>query len=294
MLSKHAQESVSHLPPAKRCKGHVQNLLTANRLSGPEFVHMASDMAAAGIGPMDEFVPKGQEQNLHKHAARNVRRKLLRRSLWPALYEATVPCWGVKSGQVKECKVYFLLPHEMLDVISRFDKDALADLSGLDGHTTQLYNDVKQKIGQDFTPLGVWGDGVPVQWDRAESIEVISYSLPGNSGRLKSLRMPFVCVSRKNIAKGQTFERMLKVLVWSLEAMASGIWPTCRHDGQELDKARAAKKGSPLNFKAVLLEVLKHSTLNMCNACACRCSPLPYHNNCTAHNMCIYINTCVC
>ena len=48
-----------------------------------------------------------------------------------------------------------------------------------------------------MTPIGLWGDGVPCNWDRTESVEVISMNLPGQDGQWGPLRIPLVAISNK-------------------------------------------------------------------------------------------------
>eukprot|EP00971_Amphidinium_carterae_P178842 3547150-Amphidinium_carterae.1 len=48
--------------------------------------------------------------------------------------------------------------------------------------------------GEAYVPISIWGDGVPVLWDRSESCDIWSFSLPGHSGDVRQFRFPMVVV----------------------------------------------------------------------------------------------------
>ena len=95
-------------------------------------------------------------------------------------------------------------------------------------------------------PLGLWNDGVPCNWDRSQSLEVIALSFPSIPG----LRMPLFCVKKMFEAKKCTMDAAMRVLVWSFEQLALGRYPSRRHDGSpfdaRVDKARIRVAGSDL------------------------------------------------
>lgn len=53
-----------------------------------------------------------------------------------------------------------------------------------------------------------------------------------------------------------TLTAMMDVVVWSFNIAAAGVWPSTRHDGQELDEDRANLAGTPLagGARGVLVE----------------------------------------
>ena len=154
----------------------------------------------------------------------------------------------------------FLLPHELLAALARNgDAEVLHDTSHLDASSrTHLLGCVERVGGGPVVPLGLWGDGAPCNWDRTESLELLSLNLPGQGGRWRTLRLPLTGLSRRNVAP-HTFDDLIRVLVWSLEALAAGCWPRTRHDGgawlQPADGRRARRAGQPLGTRAALVEV---------------------------------------
>ena len=107
---------------------------------------------------------------------------------------------------------------------------AIMERDGCDPNTLAHVRRAEAAAGVDLLPLGLWGDGVPCQWGRAESIEAISLNLPGQRDEYKQLRLPVVSLPKKHTS-AHTWHDIFEVLSWSFRALASGISPTTRHDG---------------------------------------------------------------
>ena len=51
---------------------------------------------------------------------------------------------------------------------------------------------------------------------------------------------------------------LLQMTAWSIEALAKGVWPSCRHDGsawRDSDSERASKAGQPVQLKAAVIYI---------------------------------------
>ena len=84
---------------------------------------------------------------------------------------------------------------------------------------------------QPLVSLSLWQDAVPYNWDRSESLEVYSWSLPGLSSHAeRNMRFPIV-VCPGHFATKDTHMAILKILAWSLTSLAEGIWPTQGPEG---------------------------------------------------------------
>ena len=59
-------------------------------------------------------------------------------------------------------------------------------------------------------PLGLWSDGVPCNWDRSQSLEIIALTLPSIPG----YRFPLFCIKKAFQVKQTTMDSALQVLVW--------------------------------------------------------------------------------
>ena len=105
--------------------------------------------------------------------------------------------------------------------------------------------------------LGFHGDGVPVQGTmRQESLDFLTINMPSNNHH-KDFRVPFTVIQGAWHFNYETKKAILEVLLWSLDCLKKGKYPTCRHDGTSWgaqDKKRSGLQGS-LPAKGILCEV---------------------------------------
>ena len=115
----------------------------------------------------------GRGSGSSKNQARNLQRRLLRRSHWPALYLQEARCWSPKEKTEVRQKVAILLPHEILHVLACVgDQEVLCQSGGLDGCNQQKHRQILDAIQMPFVSVSLWGDGVPFSWDRKSSADV--------------------------------------------------------------------------------------------------------------------------
>ena len=87
------------------------------------------------------------------------------------------------------------LPHEVIAVLLKAGfKEALMRRVNLDPKSLEHLVSCEQQAGCQLLGIGFWGDGAPTQWDRSESIDVISLNLPGLDDTYKSLRIPLIAL----------------------------------------------------------------------------------------------------
>lgn len=257
MLSKTARAvDPASLPAAKRLRHNIQDAVAGNILPASRGVEMLQDAAAAGSSDCAWHQRPGTTA---KNAARDIRRFMLRTNTWPGDYIAQVRVRSPQTQLVEQQDVHLLLPHEVLGRLSEASApEALLQCAGLDPVSLQHLQFAEGEVGQRLVPLGLWADGCPCNWDRTESLEVISLNLPGQRGEFRALRVPVTGLSSKNVAAGATFPDLLEVVRWSLECCILGQYPSARHDGQDWqasDRVRAKRAGQPLGCRAVLVEV---------------------------------------
>ena len=111
-------------------------------------------------------------------------------------------------------------------------------------------------LGCKFIGLGMWGDGVPVSWDRSESVQCFTWSLPGLADKKQSMfRVPFV-VLPKHLCLDATLNFILELFGWCLQQMLMGTFPDRSHDGSALqDPCRVKLSGKSLGFRALLVDL---------------------------------------
>ena len=95
-----------------------------------------------------------------------------------------------KTGAIVTQWAAFLLPHELVDGLCEYGiKDVVLQRGGLDPLSLAHLNDVEAKTGETMLGLGLWGDGVPCNWDRTGSLDCVSLNLPGLEGKWANLRL---------------------------------------------------------------------------------------------------------
>jgi len=177
-----------------------------------------------------------------KNAARFLKGKFGKRSSWMPDYFAQIRCWHPKTQSIRLETVPMQLPHEIVAALAKYGNlDKLMDTSNMCPLTKQHLESCEADAQAKLLAIGIWGDGAPTQWDRKESIDVLSMSLPG-SADFSTLRIPMVALAH-SMTCHETFDDVFAVIKWSLVALATGQWPTARHDGapwNDTDKCRKA------------------------------------------------------
>ena len=69
-----------------------------------------------------------------------------------------------------------MLVHELVDVVAKWaKKEKLFEEAGMEPRTREHLHRVKAELAEpELLGPGLWLDGVPFNWDRSQSVEVIS------------------------------------------------------------------------------------------------------------------------
>ena len=184
--------------------------------------------------------------------------KLPRRSMWPPLYEAEVRMWSAKHKELQNKKIAFLLPHEVLLVLSEIGSlDTMVATDGLDAHNKGKHGEIMSHLQAPFVSLSLWGDGVPYSWDRKKSVDIWTLSFPRLSLKAhRDLRITLTAVPHEGVRR-ETQDDIMSILAWSFSALALGLCPTARHDGtdSEVTEAWRRSRGGQKVLHAAVLEV---------------------------------------
>ena len=177
MFTKRPLPKTEELIAAKRLRENLVDLYASNIVSADRAGNLFSDAELAGAAHVKDLAMK----SCSKNCSRGLMSKLLKRSSWPSLYYAKIRLYCLKKQQIVLQWVPVLLPHELLAALLQYnDVGALCRTSSAAECTKtrieSLSNEhnIKQLIG-----FGLWGDGVPANWDRSESYEILSLNLPG-------------------------------------------------------------------------------------------------------------------
>ena len=94
-----------------------------------------------------------------------------------------------KDGNESYIKCALMLPHEYRSALARVGQlDALMEKDDLDCLSARHLQKCEEDAAEPLIPLGIWGDGVPCNWDRTFGVEAFSLNFPGQTDEHKNLR----------------------------------------------------------------------------------------------------------
>ena len=162
-----------------------------------------------------------------RNASRDLTRRLLKKNQWPAPYIFEIPVWDREKQTATKSKISMMLIHEVVfQLMKHNDEDQLLNQPNLQSngvkHLRQAAVELRLQASEKLLAVGLWSDGVPFNWDRSESLEVISMSLPGLGGsgpgmdKLKQFRVPVCGIPKRFLIKEETMDAIFSVIAWSM------------------------------------------------------------------------------
>ena len=264
MLSKRARPNQDQeVPKDKRLRYNVADLCLSSGISASRCQSVYEDAQACGARNVGDLARIGNQGKSKGNCSRDLLRKLVKGSEWPDPYYAPVRVWSAKKQKEEVEMLPILLPHELVRVLHQNadHPERLLSQENLGAESrrnlARAAQEIKAHPGQ-LIGLGLWGDGVPCNWDRSQSIECFTMSLPGIDGEWENMRMPIWATNKKFLVRHNTFDDVLTVVTWSLRCLAIGVMPSKRHDLSAwlpTDRLRSRQAKTPLPVKAVLCEV---------------------------------------
>lgn len=290
MLSKRPlPDRDNDLPPAQKLKQNPEDLFLANDVSGARAQTIFADTDACGVEGFSRLARAGNRGRLKGNASRDLRRKIAKTKQWPDLYHARIRVYSPKLQQEVISWVPMMLPHEVIGTLVKFNgKAQMLQSDGLCGESARNLAAAKQVLQEaDLMPLGLWCDGCPCNWDRTQSVEVWSMNLPGIS-QWQALRIPLAVIFKKYVVSEHTFDDILTVFSWSMQHLATGVYPSHRHDGLPFgskDSKRKKLSGKNIGITAAIVEmrgdwkmlkeVFRLPGWNSVSGCCWRCKATP-------------------
>ena len=102
---------------------------------------------------------------------------------------------------------------------------------------------------------GLWSDSTPMNYDRTESLEVLTLAFPGLSGPNSQIRIPLLAFGKKFLAKHITLSQIMDVEAWSFQMALNGSYPIKGYGGEIPDDPnRKRRAGKDLGGVAFLRE----------------------------------------
>ena len=196
-----------------------------------------------------------------KNAARSMLRWMKKKSAWGKLYWAKIPMWNNKEEKNELMEHPFLLPHEWLSEYLRLPENFQ---EGMPEKESFFYQKLEKAAKawksspETMFPLGMHGDGVPVQGRmNQDTLDFISLNLVASEHR--KIRVVFTCIEKRFNSGKDTIEAIFQILRWSLDCLGRAQYPTSRHDGSRFethgDKERAQLAGHMQPAKACLIQI---------------------------------------
>ena len=247
-------------PPGKRLRDNLANLYASGEVAGERAQSLLEDAGAfaqqCGRHELQDL-RANRSAGSSKNINRDLRRRLLRNSAWPSVYTEQIRFWSIKEKTLVLKKVAILLPHEILGALSEVGKEAvLTQSAGLDPPNLARHAAIQSKIG-DFVSLSLWGDGVPMSWDRKKSVDLWTLAFPGLEEKVhRDVRVCLTAMPHENVCR-ETQDDLMGLLSWSLQQLAAGRYPLRRHDGEDWsteDSWRKQRAGQPL-IKGAVVEI---------------------------------------
>ena len=154
-------------------------------------------------------------------------------------------------------RVAMFVPHEIVNAIPKNSNlTVLGSTEGMADQTKTNFERAVQKLGLT-NPIGcgMWLDGCPCNWDRTQSLEVLSLNFPGCADQFGVMRIPLAAINQKFTVKHETLDDILKVTAWSFTQLALGTYPSRNHAGVSLAlkdgwRFKQQKPGTALHWSA--------------------------------------------
>ena len=276
--------------PATRLRRNLGDLFLGNDVSGARAQSLFSDAQLAGAQHVSDLARAGARGRFPGNASRDLTARFLRGKGWPSLYKAKLRVWDVHAQCETTATLPMLLPHELIASLARRNStDCLLVRDGMSNECKDHLQQIETKVNQsNLLGIGLWCDGVPYNWDRSQTLEVVSMSLPGLDGSNAQLRLLLFGVNKKLLLTTATFDDLFSVLSWSFRCLATGQHPSCRHDGLPFTKTDSKRKQvseTPIGLKGFLVEVrgdwammkqvFRFPAWNSLSGCCwlCKCTP---------------------
>ena len=145
-----------------------------------------------------------------------------------------------KTKEVACGRLPFLLPHGWVAAYLQQPGAWEEGQPEVGSSLAKTVDEVWKRQPWPMFPLGLHGDGVPVQGNlRRSTVDFLTSNLPG-SQKYATKRVPVTCLETKYSAGQITTQAILEVLAWSLR------------DGGSLDKASSQKAGVKMPASAAL------------------------------------------
>ena len=265
----------------------------------------AAAAAVKSIGDSSEYMLQrfstmGAGGMASQNVLRDFQHLMKKYTMMPELYRASVPYWDKQRNVAYMGDMWFLLPHELLGkLVSAGGLDPWLGFEAEVGNLEKTLNEWSSNVNlanhDDVVSMGIWGDSAP--YNNFDSLVLFLWnSLSGTchdrywvTAFPKSAMCACGCMGR------HTFDALFDVMKYSFQSLASGTYPTKRHDGTEFgasEKKRIALKGKAIGCRGACLQArgdwqwhkqcfdqqdwTKGANKEVCFKCPANCADIPF------------------
>ena len=182
MFSRNSQPaSSSNAPAARAFQRDIEDLLAENLVSACRTARILDNAPKAGLRGIKRTLRK----TFGRNHARDAQRSKLKWSKWPDSYFFRCRIFNRKTQEEETVEIPINLPSEILEVLWELGSaEALLSEANLDTAGKDHMKWMREQlVVESLFGWGLHGDGIPCNYDRTESVVMISLSLPGLSGR---------------------------------------------------------------------------------------------------------------
>jgi hypothetical protein len=248
----------------------LKSLFVKGRLSAVEIQEASGaignciDKTSAETGSILSWSKAGTNGERPTNVSRDVLRQMKKGVKRPEVYSTRIPFWHAATNYRYEDDVHFNLPYELLEF--ELGDSNLDDWCACGPELQRSMRDWKRRVripdAEIVAGLGIWGDSAPV--NVRDSLYVILFNVVTGANHKRHV---FTSWSKRQMCacgcKGKcTFDAILKVMVWVLQHMLIGKYPSIRDDGIPFaesnkigDKIRSKQAGKPMKLKAGCVQV---------------------------------------
>ena len=249
---------------AKLGKDDVVDTLLTSIGSGESSVAQVARLAAPlarrrGDGALLQLA-SFRERDLHRRCAKQPWRAAL-----PQLYPFSMPKFTKESGwTATAAKVHYcILPHELFASVAAYSAELWQFLFGTAAELEAWWRSASERGGPWYTaaaahvsggrgrhavPVGIHGDDAGGHAN--DKVTVVTWNSVAVSRSTLDSRLVFAMFKGREAPADAGLRSILKVLAWSLNALAEGTWPATDESGRPFDAAhhpaRAQLAGRPL------------------------------------------------
>ena len=247
--------SSSNAPAEQDFLEDVEDLFAENLVSGQRTARLLKKASKAGIKGIKESLRK----TTGKNQARDMSRHKLKHNKWPSYYYFNCRVKDRRTAKEVTTKLPMFLPLDVLEMLWELGvPDVLLSEDNIDSAGKSHMSWMRQQLEvEQLLGWGLHGDGIPCNYDRTESVIMISLNLPGLTGKNGRMRIPLFILPDYAVS-GHTFDDVNAIIAWSMRHLVAGSRPCCRHDGTpwgKEDVKRQKKNNDTLKFRACLVQV---------------------------------------